>query len=67
MFPVRFKGTKNMCLSKNKGYKLLKVSLTKGTVYSANYKLCATNYKVNGAAHDGRSLRATAPLLIPSH
>jgi len=32
MFPVRFKGTKNMCPSKNKGYKLLKVSLTKGTV-----------------------------------
>ena len=44
MFPVRFKGTKNMCLPKNKGYKLLKVSLTKGTVYSTNYKLCTTNY-----------------------
>ena len=28
---------------------------------SANYKLCATNYKVNGASHDGKNLRATAP------
>ena len=28
---------------------------------SANYKLCATNYKVNGASHDGRNLRAIAP------
>ena len=33
-------------------------------LFSANYKLCATNYKVNGAAHDGRSLRATAPFLM---
>ena len=30
---------------------------------SANYKLCATNYKVNGASHDGRNLRAAVPLL----
>ena len=40
MFPVRFKGTKNMCLSKNKGYKLLKVSLTKGTVYFKFKVIC---------------------------
>ena len=30
-------------------------------VFSANYKLGATNYNVNGASHDGISLRATAP------
>ena len=29
-------------------------------VFSANYKLCATNYKVNGASHDGKNHRATA-------
>jgi len=29
--------------------------------FSANYKLCTTNYKVNGASHDGKNLRATAP------
>ena len=33
-------------------------------VFSANYKLCATNYNVKGASHDGRNLRATAPFLF---
>ena len=32
-------------------------------VFSANYKLCATNYKVNGASHDDKILRATAPFI----
>ena len=35
-----------MCLSKNKGYKLLKVSLTKGTVYTICCKLKTTNFKL---------------------
>ena len=36
----------------------------KGFLYKLQtlcYKLCATNYKVNGAAHDDKILRATAP------
>ena len=33
-------------------------------VFSANYKRCATNYKVNGASHDDKNLRATAPFYI---
>ena len=28
-------------------------------VFSANYKLCATNYKVNRASHAGRNIHAT--------
>ena len=28
-------------------------------VFSVNYKLCATNYKVNRASHNGRNIHAT--------
>ena len=30
-------------------------------VFSANYKLCTTNYKVKGTVYDGKIFRATAP------
>ena len=29
--------------------------------FSANYKLCTTNYKEKGALHDGKSIRVTIP------
>ncbi|WP_444310532.1 hypothetical protein, partial [Megasphaera sp.] len=31
---------------------------------STNYKLRTTNYKVKGALHDGKNLRATSPFFI---
>ena len=30
----------------------------------ANYKLCATNYKITGASHDGKNHRTTAPFIV---
>ncbi|WP_206084460.1 hypothetical protein, partial [Megasphaera elsdenii] len=33
-------------------------------VFSANYKLCATNYKITGASHDGKNHRTTAPFIV---
>ena len=62
MLFVYLKGIKGMCLSKNKGDKLLKVSLTKGTVYKQSNS-SSINYilQQKELSHDDISHHATVP------
>jgi len=63
MLFVHLKGIKGMCLSKNKGDKLLKVSLTKGTVY---YYLQNNNSVISLLLFKVKGYLYTAALYIPT-